>query len=127
ATVEFIGLENYADLLTDRVARHALMFTVVFAGVSTVLELVLGFALALLLNATFALRGVMRAVALIPWAIPAVVSALGFRFLFSDGFGIVPHLLGFAGIEVDWLTSPLPAQAAVIIANVWRNVPFIAF
>lgn len=127
ATAEFVGLENYADLLSDRVARQALLFTIAFAGLSTLLELVLGFALALLLNATFALRGVARAVALIPWAIPAVVSALGFRFIFSDGFGIVPHLLGFAGIEVDWLTSPLPAQVAVIIANVWRNVPFIAF
>ncbi|SRR5690606_34184783 len=127
ATAEFIGLENYTALLTDRVARQALLFTIAFAGVSTLLELVLGFALALLLNATFKLRGLARAVALIPWAIPAVVSALGFRFIFSDGFGIVPHLLGFVGIDIDWLTSPLPAQAAVIIANVWRNVPFIAF
>ncbi|MFC7546769.1 carbohydrate ABC transporter permease [Plantactinospora sp. GCM10030261] len=123
----FIGLGNYADLLGDSTVRGALLFTIVFAGVSTVLELVLGFALALLLNATFRLRGAARAVALIPWAIPAVVSALGFRFIFSEGFGIVPHLLGFVGVDIDWLTNPVAAKIAVILANVWRSVPFVAF
>jgi multiple sugar transport system permease protein len=127
ASPSFVGLRNYTDLLGDRIAREALVFTVVFAGVSTLLELVLGFALALLLNASFRLRGAARAAALIPWAIPAVVSALGFRFIFSDGFGIVPHLLGLVGVHIDWLTSPLPAKAAVIMANVWRSVPFVAF
>lgn len=127
ATPSFIGLQNYAELLGDRLVREALLFTIVFAGVSTLLELVLGFALALLLNASFRLRGAARAAALIPWAIPAVVSALGFRFIFSDGFGIVPHLLGLIGVEVHWLTTPLAAKAAVIIANVWRSVPFVAF
>lgn len=127
AEPSFIGLANYTELLGDRIAREALIFTVVFAGVSTLLELLLGFALALLLNAAFRLRGAARAAALIPWAIPAVVSALGFRFLFSDGFGIVPHLTGLVGIEIEWLTSPVAAKAAVIIANVWRSVPFVAF
>ncbi|QSB16766.1 sugar ABC transporter permease [Natronosporangium hydrolyticum] len=127
AETTFIGLANYTALLDDRVVRQALLFTVVFAGVSTVLELVLGFALALLLNAAFKLRGLARAVALIPWAIPAIVSALGFRFIFADGFGMVPHLLGTVGLEVDWLTHPIAAKAAVIIANVWRTVPFVAF
>ena len=116
----FVGLGNYVELLGDSTVRSALIFTVVFAAASTLLELVRGFALALLLNATFRLRGAARAVALIPWAIPAVVSALGFRFIFSDGFGIVPHLLGVVGVQVDWLTDPFFAKVAVILANVPR-------
>lgn len=123
----FIGLDNYTDLMADPGTRQALVFTVVFALGSTVLEIVLGFGLALLLNTEFRFRTFARAVVLLPWAIPAIVSALGFRFMFSDGTGIIPHLLGFVGVDVAWLSDPLPAQAAVILANVWRNVPFIAF
>lgn len=127
AETAFVGLQNYAGLLQDPGARSALVFTVVFALGSTVLEMVFGFALALLLNAQFRLRSFARAVVLLPWAIPAIVSALGFRFMFSDGFGIISHLLSVIGIEINWLTDPLAAQVAVILANVWRNVPFIAF
>lgn len=127
AAPSFVGLDNYTRLLGDSTVRAALLFTIVFAAVSTLLELVLGFALALLLNASFRLRGAARAVALIPWAIPAVVSALGFRFIFSEGFGIVPHLLGLVGVHIEWLTDPNAAKVAVILANVWRSVPFVAF
>lgn len=123
---QVVGLQNYRDLLSDPVTREAIWFTVVFALVSTVAELVLGLALALLLNATFRLRALARAVALVPWAIPAIVTALGFRFMFADGFGIIPDLLSHLGIHVEWLTTPVGAQAAVIAANVWRSVPFIA-
>lgn len=122
---QVVGLQNYRDLLSDPVTREALWFTVVFALVSTLAELALGLALALLLNATFRLRGLARAVALVPWAIPAIVTALGFRFMFADGFGIIPDLLGHLGIQVEWLTTPAGAQAAVIATNVWRSVPFI--
>lgn len=123
----FVGLANYQSLLADPVVRKALGFTLVFSLGSTVLEIVFGFALALLLNAEFRLRSLARALVLLPWAIPAIVSALGFRFMFSDGTGIIPHLLGVVGVDVAWLSEPVPAQMAVIAANVWRNVPFIAF
>lgn len=123
----FIGLDNYVQALQDPTSRGALIFTVVFAVASTVLEIVFGFALALLLNAKFRLRSLARAVVLLPWAIPAIVSALGFRFMYSNGSGIIPHLLGMVGVEINWLTDPHAAQVAVILANVWRSVPFIAF
>lgn len=122
----WIGLENYRALLADPVAVQAVIFTVIFALLSTVAELVIGMALALLLNATFRLRGLMRAVVLIPWAIPAIVTALGFRFMFSNGFGIIPDLLSHLGVHVEWLTGPVAAQAAVIMTNVWRSAPFVA-
>lgn len=127
AEPQFIGLANYEAIFSNPSARSALVFTVAFAVVSTLLEIVIGFALALLLNARFRLRSLARAVVLLPWAIPAIVSALGFRFIFSDGSGLLPELLSVVGIQVDWLTDPFAAQTAVILANVWRSVPFIAF
>lgn len=126
ASDRFVGLANYAALLSDDVALQATAFTMVFALGSTALELVVGLALALLMNATFRLQGLTRALALIPWAIPAIVTALGFRFMLADGFGIVPDLMGKVGLHVEWLTSPLGAQAAVILVNTWRSVPFVA-
>ena len=122
----FIGLHNYVQAWHDPVVRQSLTFTVLFTAVSTVLELVLGFVLALLMNATFRLRGLGRAVALIPWAIPAIVAALGFHFMFSNGIGIIPDLLGPLGVHVDWLTDPFWARAAVVLTNVWRSMPFVA-
>ena len=127
AVPEFVGLDNYFALLDNPSSRGALIFTVVFAAASTALEIVAGFALALLLNAKFRLRGLARALVLLPWAIPAIVSALGFRFIFSDGSGLIPEFLSFFGVHIDWLTTPFWAQVAVILANVWRSVPFIAF
>lgn len=123
---KWIGLANYQDLFTDRIAIGAMVFTAVFAGVSTLLELVVGLALALLLNSAFRMRGLARATVLIPWAIPAIVTALGFRFMFSDGFGIIPDLLSHVGITVSWLTDPLTAKVAVILTNSWRSAPFVA-
>lgn len=124
---EFVGLKNYEQVLSNPATQQALLFTVIFAVVSTILEIVFGFALALLLNAAFRLRNLARALVLLPWAIPAIVSALGFRFIFSTGSGLVPTFLGWFGIHIDWLTDPFWAQVAVILANVWRSVPFIAF
>jgi len=123
----FIGLKNYEQVLSNPATQKALIFTITFAIASTILEIIGGFALALLLNARFRLRSLLRAVVLLPWAIPAIVSALGFRFIFSQGSGILPTMLEYMNIHIDWLTSPFWAQAAVIIANVWRSVPFIAF
>ena len=127
ADEQFVGLQNYTTQLADPVTRQALVFTVVFALGSALLEIAFGFALAMLLNADFRFRTLVRALVLLPWAIPAIVSALGFRFMFSAGTGIIPHVLSFVGVDVAWLSDPLPAQVAVILANVWRNVPFIAF
>jgi multiple sugar transport system permease protein len=127
ADAQFVGLANYVAIFENPSARSALIFTIVFAVVSTLLEIVIGFALALLLNARFRLRSLARAVVLLPWAIPAIVSALGFRFIFSDSSGLIPEALSYIGIHIDWLTDPFAAQTAVILANVWRSVPFIAF
>jgi multiple sugar transport system permease protein len=127
AQAQFVGFDNYARILQNPSSQGALIFSIVFAVVSTVLQVVFGFILALLLNTKFRFQNFTRAVVLLPWAIPAIVAALGFRFMFSAESGLIAVALSAFGIEVSWLSDPLAAQVAVIVANVWRSIPFIAF
>jgi multiple sugar transport system permease protein len=123
---QFVGLDNYVRLSNDAVLRESVSFTVLFVVGSTVIELVLGLLIALLLTARIKVRSLGRSVNLIPWAIPAIVAALGFRFMFDADFGIIPDLLGRVGVHIEWLTNSSGARAATIIANVWRSTPFVA-
>jgi multiple sugar transport system permease protein len=108
----FVGLENYADVLGDRRFWGAMGHTLWFAVASVSLELVLGCVLALAMNRTFRGRALVRASILIPWAIPTVVAALVWRFMFE-------------GLE-GWLTHDVLAWVPVILADVWKTTPFVA-
>jgi multiple sugar transport system permease protein len=82
---------------------------------------------AMLLNAAFRGRGVVRAINLIPWAIAMVVAAMGFRWMFDAQYGIITDLtVRLTGVHIPWLTTSLGAKAAVIITNVWKSTPFLA-
>jgi multiple sugar transport system permease protein len=123
----FVGLRNYTELLSTLAVRDALFFTVLFAVASTALELLLGTAIALLLNSRFRLRGIAQTVNLIPWAIPVVVTGIGFRFALDSETGLFSHWISAAtGANVDWLLEPTAAKWSVIGVNVWRNAPFVA-
>lgn len=108
----FVGLENYADVLGDRRFWGAMGHTLWFAVASVSLELVLGCVLALAMNRTFRGRALVRASILIPWAIPTVVAALVWRFMFE-------------GLE-GWLTHDVLAWVPVILSDVWKTTPFVA-
>jgi len=125
----FVGLDNYAWLLTDPGWWNAVWNTVVFAAVSVALETVLGLIIALALNAHFRGRGVLRAAVLIPWAIPTVVSAQMWSWMFHDVFGVINHVLLALGLieePVAWIASPDTALIAVILVDVWKTTPFMA-
>lgn len=122
----FVGLENYRLLLQDFAVRRALSFTILFVICSTAIQLLVGLLIALLLNASFRLRSIVRAISLMPWAIPPVVAAVGFRFMFDRQFGIITDVLRRVYIDVPWLIDPGAAQAAVIFVNSWRLAPFVA-
>jgi trehalose/maltose transport system permease protein len=123
----WVGLANYRHVLADVVVRETMFFTVLYTMASTLAELVLGTAIALLLGATFRLRGAARALNLIPWAIPVVVGGIAFRFALDGDSGLFAHLITQAtGVDVNWLLRVWPARIAVIAANVWRNAPFVA-
>ena len=107
----FVGLGHYAEALGDARFWGALGHTVFFTASSVSLEIVLGLALALALHRSFRGRGLARTTALLPWALPTVVAALVWRFLF-EGTGM--------------LTGPTTAWAPVILADVWKTTPFVA-
>jgi len=123
---KFVGWENYQDLLTDPVALESLLRTVAFVAVTAPVEVALGLAIALLLNESFRGRGVLRAVMLIPWAIPTVVASQMWRFIFNDRYGLFNFL--FFGEETERYLAPLAethlAFGAIMVADIWKTASF---
>ena len=125
----FIGLANYARLLRDDVFWLSLWNSLLWVFGSVSLQFLGGFAAALLLHQPFRGRSVLRTMTLLPWIIPGVVVALIWEFVYQPNYGILNDLLTRAGWmteRVAWLSSPVLAMPAVILANVWRGVPFFA-
>jgi multiple sugar transport system permease protein len=119
----FVGLANFSDLLASPVFWHSLVVTMVFVATTTTLEVVIGLGFALCLDAAFRGRGMVRAAALVPWAVPTVVSSQMWRYLFNDAYGPVSYyLLGGAAP----LANRFGALAAVITADVWKTSAFAA-
>lgn len=124
----FVGAGNYLNILSDPVARNSLAVTLIFVGVSTALEILLGLLIALTINESFKYRSLVRAAILVPWAIPTVIASQMWRFSFNDQYGIV-NLLVFGSDVANyaaWLASPFWALAAVILADVWKTSAFAA-
>ena len=109
----FIGAANFVEAAGDPRFQAALVRTVGFALVSVPFELTLGVALALLMQAALRGRAFIRVAALLPWAVPTVVAALVWRFLFE-------------GAAPDWLVHPLLAWVPIVLADVWKTTPFVA-
>jgi ABC-type sugar transport system permease subunit len=125
----FVGVDNYLEAFGDRRFREALGHTAFFAVTSVALELLIGLWLALALNLAFRGRGLVRAAVLVPWAIPTVVSALLWRFMFEGQHGIANTILVALGVlqgPAAWLIHPQAAWVPVILADVWKTTPFVA-
>lgn len=125
----FVGLENYREAMSDRRAWSAFAHTAVFTAVTVTLEMLLGLAFAFALKRRRRGIGLMRAGALVPWAIPTVVAALIWRFIFDTPGGVANALLVDSGL-VDpapaWFSGSLSAWVPIVVADVWRNTPFMA-
>ncbi|MFQ5890852.1 MAG: carbohydrate ABC transporter permease [Gemmatimonadota bacterium] len=124
-----IGLGNYVEALGDARFWGALWHTLVFTLFSVGLELVIGLVLALALNRAYRGRGLVRAAVLVPWAIPTVVAALLWRFMFESEAGIVNAVLRGAGLMDQpfvWFIHYAAAWVPVILADVWKMTPFVA-
>ncbi|MGE3807477.1 MAG: carbohydrate ABC transporter permease, partial [Gemmataceae bacterium] len=126
----FIGLANYAEALSDPRFWAALWHTATFTVGSVSLELLLGLFLALSLNRAYRGRGLMRTVVLLPWAIPTVVAALLWAFMFDSQAGIVNALLIDVGAmdpeqPFTWFTHSVAAWVPIILADVWKMTPFV--
>lgn len=124
----FVGLGNYLELADDPRFWSALGHTLFFTAVTVSLEMVFGMALALALDRTFRGRGAVRTLVLLPWAIPTVVSALVWRFIFEGDTGIANVVLQRAGLleePVIWFSGAVAAWVPVILADVWKATPFV--
>lgn len=127
--VRFIGLDNYATVLSSEQFWAAAGNTAMFCVASITLTVVLGTLLALLLNEAFPGRGVLRAVMLLPWAIPPVVNGLIWQWMLDGQHGLINALLLGAGVISEpqaWLSSAATAMPALVLAQVWNHVPFVA-
>jgi multiple sugar transport system permease protein len=125
----FIGLGNYARLLHDQVFWLSLWNSFVWVFGSVTFQFLGGFAAALLLHQGFRGRAVLRTLTLLPWIIPGVVVALIWEFIYQPNYGLLNDVLirlGWMTERVAWLSSPALAMPAVIVANIWRGVPFFA-
>lgn len=127
---EFIGLANYISIFTDstywRIVGNTVIYTVVCIGI----KLVLGMLFALLLNEKFHGRAITRVCMLLPWAIPGMVAANTWKWMYNDQYGIINEILRDLHIistPIPWLGSMSLALFSVIIVNIWRGVPFFLF
>nr|WP_199521235.1 sugar ABC transporter permease [Jiangella anatolica] len=122
---EFLGLANYADVIASSTFGPALRNTALFTLVSIVAQYAIGLALAVFFHHHFRLSGLLRAMFLVPWLLPLIVSASTWSWMLNSENGIVNSVLEAFGIgQINWLTSPDSALWSVIVANIWLGIPF---
>jgi multiple sugar transport system permease protein len=126
---KFVGLENYEWLIDDKVFWLSVTNTLLYTIVASVAKFAIGLYLALLLNKHMPFKAMIRAVVLIPFIVPTVLSAIAFWWIYDSQFSIVSWLLrkaGFITTNINFLGDPWNARWSTIFANVWRGIPFVA-
>ena len=127
---EWIGLENFVSILQDRVFINSVWWTMFYTAFATVGKFALGLWLALLLNENLPFKSLLRAVILLPFIVPTVLSAIAFWFIYDPQFSIISYLLvdvlHWRDTYIDFLGTPWHARWALIAANIWRGIPFVA-
>jgi multiple sugar transport system permease protein len=125
----FIGIENYEWLWDDAILRLAIFNTLLYTGVASIIKFAIGLYLALLLNQHMPFKAIIRAIVLIPFIVPTVLSALAFWWIFDSQFSIISWSLKHLGVinqNINFLGDANWARFCVIFANIWRGVPFVA-
>jgi multiple sugar transport system permease protein len=125
----FIGLENYDSLWNDSVFWLSVFNTILYTSVASVVKFALGLWLALILNERLPFKAFFRAIVLLPWVVPTVLSAIAFWWIYDAQFSIISWAL----MKLDLISTPINflgdrnlARASVIAANIWRGIPFVA-
>jgi multiple sugar transport system permease protein len=129
STGHFVGLVNFISLVNDSVFRLVVFNTIFYTTVATVIKLPVGLYLAMLLNRQLPFKSVLRAIVLLPFVVPTVLSAVAFWWIFDSQFSVISWALVKLGLidhYIDFLGDPWNARWSVIAANVWRGVPFVA-
>ncbi|HPJ02688.1 MAG TPA: sugar ABC transporter permease [Candidatus Limiplasma sp.] len=125
---QFIGLQNFVNMLSDTSLQQSFGFTVKFTVVSMIMHLILGIGLALLMNVKFKGRKILRTFSLLPWAMPTIVAGQLARFAFNDTYGLINDLIRriIPDFSYNWLVWSGSAQSAVIITDLWKDIPYFA-
>lgn len=122
----FVGLDNYWSVINSASFRHSLGVTSYFVAASLVLTVVVGLAVAILLNQDFYGRSIVRAAVILPWAIPEIVNGMMWLWIYDPNYGILNGVLEYAGVideYVHWLGSPFLALNMMIVADSWKQLP----
>lgn len=125
----FIGLENYESLFSDSLFLLSVFNTLLYTIAASILKFALGLWLAMLLNQNLPFKSFFRAVILLPWVVPTVLSAIAFWWIFDAQFSVISWALikmGLIDQNINFLGDTTNARASVIAANVWRGIPFVA-
>lgn len=125
----WIGLGNYKYLIGDSISRLALFNTILYTVVACVVKFALGLWLAMLLNRKLRLQSLFRSIVLLPWIVPTALSALAFWWMYDPQFSVISWVLIKMGLihhYINFLGDPWMARLSVVIANIWRGIPFFA-
>jgi multiple sugar transport system permease protein len=127
---DWVGLDNFRDLADDPVFWTAVWNTCFYTFVATVGKFILGLWLALLLNQNMPFKSIVRAVILLPYIVPTVLSAIAFWWIYDPQFSIISFVLvdvlHWRSTYIDFLGTPWAARFSLIAANIWRGIPFVA-
>ncbi len=127
---EYIGLENFISLFDDPVFWGAVWFTIFYTAVATAGKFLLGLWLAMLLNHHIPFKAFIRAIVLLPWIVPTVLSSIAWWWIYDPQFSIVSYVmvnvLHVSNHYYDFLGTPWAARGSLIVANIWRGIPFVA-
>ena len=125
----FVGLDNFTEELTSQIFQQTVRNTLVYTAVTVAFKLVFGIGLAVLMNQSFRLKRLARAVLLLPWIVPTALSAIAWLWLFDATFSVFNWALVHSGLAtrgINWLGEGGWAMTAIITANIWRGTPFFA-
>jgi multiple sugar transport system permease protein len=125
---EFVGLSNYLNVFKDRKVITSIEFTVIFVVVSMIGHVIFGVALALILNMKTKLKRFLRTIVLIPWAMPTVVIGMAAKWAFNDKYGLINDFIRRfnSDFSLSWLIHTDTARIAVILVDLWKDLPFFA-
>ncbi|MFK7862404.1 MAG: carbohydrate ABC transporter permease [Granulosicoccus sp.] len=127
--IHFVGLKNFVAALQDEVFWISLRHTLLWIGITVPAQLILGLITALILNQQFFWRPLARALIIIPWALPSVVIALMWVWIYDSNYGVLNELLLRLDIiqtAIPWLANPDTALYAIILTLTWQGFPFFA-
>ncbi|MEX2223474.1 MAG: sugar ABC transporter permease [Candidatus Rokuibacteriota bacterium] len=123
----FVGLGNFVTLSNDPIFWQAVRNTLLFTAVATVLKAGGGLAMALVMNQSFRMKAVTRAMLLLPFIVPTVLSTVAWQWILDPGMGLFNRLLVVSGLATtgpSWLGTPTMAMISIIMVNTWRGLPF---